>query len=324
MAKTSGLAISGLLTGALVWGLIWYPYRILEEAGVSGAPATLATYAVALIAAVTLFHRDLHRLRRIEPILAAIALTAGWTNLAYVLGMIHGQVMQVLLLFYLAPLWTLLIARVLLGERAGAVGALLVVLSLAGAAIMLWEQTGWHLPIPHSVAEWLGLSSGVTFALSNVLIRKAHQVDIRVKSVAVFGGVALVAMAVVPMDGASFAEPIRAGLPAIALLVLLGLVIFATNLAVQHGLTGVGANQAIVLLLSELVVAAVSSYFLAGEAMRWNQWVGGAMIVTASLLSGRLAAREAPSGTQTLQSMPRDPLSEVAASPPGDAPRPRS
>ena len=292
MAKASGRAVAGLLTGALVWGLIWYPYRVLEESGASGAPATLATYAVALLAAVVLFHRELRGLRRADPLLLAIAFAAGWTNLAYVLGMIHGRVMPVLLLFYLAPLWTVVFARLLLGERAGAVGGLVILLSLAGAAVMLWEP-GSQLPIPRTGAEWLGLSSGVTFALSNVLIRKANHLDIRVKSVAVCAGVVAVALVVTPLDGASFAEPLGAGWPAIGLLVLLGLVILATNLAVQYGLTGVGANQAIVLLLSELVVAAASSYVLAGESMRWNQWVGGAMIVGASLLSGRLGGAQA-------------------------------
>jgi drug/metabolite transporter (DMT)-like permease len=318
MAKTSGIAVTGLLTGALVWGLLWYPYRILEEAGISGAPATLATYSVALLIAVALFHRDLRALRRIDPMLVAIGLTAGWTNLAYVLGMIHGQVMQVLLLFYLAPLWTLVFARIILKERAGAVGALVVLLSLVGAAIMLWKS-GVPVPIPRSFAEWLGLSSGVTFALSNVLIRRAHHLDIRIKAVAVFGGVVLIALIVIPMDGASIAEPLRAGLPAIGLIVLLGLVIFATNLAVQHGLTGVGANQAIVLLLSELIVAAVSSYFLAGEAMRWNQWLGGAMIVGASLLSGRLATRESASAPLAAASGLPTQLEVPAANQSGDA-----
>jgi drug/metabolite transporter (DMT)-like permease len=320
MAKTSGIAVTGLLTGALVWGLLWYPYRILEETGVSGAPATLATYSVALLIAVALFYRDLRVLRRLDPMLVAIGLTAGWTNLAYVLGMIHGQVMQVLLLFYLAPLWTLVFARIILKERAGAVGVLVVLLSLIGAAIMLWKS-GIPVPIPRSFAEWLGLSSGVTFALSNVLIRRAHHLDIRVKAVAVFGGVVLMALIVIPMDGASAAEPLRAGLPAIGLIVLLGVVIFATNLAVQYGLTGVGANQAIVLLLSELIIAAVSSYFLAGEAMRWNQWLGGAMIVGASLLSGRLGTRESVSAPLAAASGLPDRLEVRAANQSGDAPQ---
>jgi hypothetical protein len=74
-------AVAGLLTGALVWGLIWYPYRLLEATGTRGASATLATYAVALVAACVLFRRDLRALRRPDVFLILIALSAGWTNL---------------------------------------------------------------------------------------------------------------------------------------------------------------------------------------------------------------------------------------------------
>lgn len=288
MTDGKASAVLGLLTGALVWGLIWYPYRLLEEAGMSGSLATLASYAVALIAAVALFRRELGPLLRPDLNLALIALSAGWCNLAYVLGMIHGQVMQVLLLFYLAPLWTVLFARLLLDERPGAIGASVILLSLAGAAVMLWQPTA-HLPVPRTGAEWLGLSSGFTFALSNVLIRRARHQTIRLKSTAVVAGVVLVALLVVPLDSGASA-PLKAGIawPHLALLIAIGLLLLATNLAVQHGLTLTSANQAIVIMLTELVVAAVSAYLLAGEAMRWNEWAGSSMIVAASLLSGRM------------------------------------
>ena len=59
MAKNKVSAVLGLLTGALVWGLIWYPYRVLEEHGLSGIQATLATYAVALLLALVLFRGEL-------------------------------------------------------------------------------------------------------------------------------------------------------------------------------------------------------------------------------------------------------------------------
>lgn len=285
MGKAS--AVAGLLTGALVWGLIWYPYRLLEEAGVRGTLSTLATYAVALLAACILFRRNLGALHRPDRLLVLIALSAGWTNLGYVLGMIHGQVMQVLLLFYLAPLWTVLFAALLLGERPGNLGLVVILLSLAGAATMLW-QPGMSLPVPHSAAEWFGLSAGIGFALSNVLIRKARHLEIPVKAVAVFAGVVATALVVAALEGAPLSEPFAAGPGPLLLLLVLGLVIFATNLAVQHGLMRVSANRAIVLLLSELVVAALSSYVLALEAMRWTQWAGGSMIVAATLLSGRL------------------------------------
>lgn len=286
MKNANATAIGGLLTGALVWGLIWYPYRELEEAGVSPAAATLASYAVALVLSLVLFRDQLRGLLRADWLLLAIALSSGWTNLAYVLGMVHGEVMQVLLLFYLAPLWTVFFARLLLRERAGLVGLLVVLLSLAGAVLMLWTP-GLSLPLPDSAAEWFGLTAGITFALANVLIRKAHHQSIRLKAVAVFAGVVVVALAVLPFEGAFAASAVAA--PASLLLVAgIGVVLLVANLAVQHGLTHIAANQAIVILLSELIVAAVSAYVLAGESMHWNQWLGGTMVVAATLLSGRL------------------------------------
>jgi drug/metabolite transporter (DMT)-like permease len=73
---------------------------------------------------------------------------------------------------------------------------------------------------------------------------------------------------------------------------LIGLVLLATNLFVQYGLTHTPANRAIVIFLFELVVAALSSWLLAEEAMTLKEWVGGAMIVAASLFSGKLEVRE--------------------------------
>lgn len=66
------------------------------------------------------------------------------------------------------------------------------------------------------------------------------------------------------------------------------MVIFATNLVVQEGVTRVAANQAIVILLSELLFAAVAAHLLAGERMTVNQFAGGSLIVIATLLSGNL------------------------------------
>jgi drug/metabolite transporter (DMT)-like permease len=58
------------------------------------------------------------------------------------------------------------------------------------------------------------------------------------------------------------------------------------SLALQYGLSRIPANRAIVILLFELVVAAIASYWLAGEILRPQDWIGGALIVAASLASG--------------------------------------
>jgi drug/metabolite transporter (DMT)-like permease len=158
---------------------------------------------------------------------------------------------------------------------------------------MLWDP-GLHFPWPRTAAEWFGLSSGMTFALSNVLIRKARHHSIRVKSAAVCAGVVLIALLVVLLQGECCTSALNAGWGAAGLSIAIGLIALAANLAVQHGLNVVSANQAIVILLSELVVGAVASYVLAGEVMRWNQWAGGAIILLATLLSGRLSHEPSP------------------------------
>ena len=58
--------------------------------------------------------------------------------------------------------------------------------------------------------------------------------------------------------------------------------------AVQYGLARVPANQAIVIFLFELVVAAIAAYFLSHERMGLQEWVGAIMIIAASLFSGHM------------------------------------
>jgi drug/metabolite transporter (DMT)-like permease len=285
--KDNVVAVSCLLAGALVWGLIWYPYRALQGAGLGGASATCLTYLLALLPAMVLFRNRWRQVRESAALLAVLALAAGVCNVAYVLAMLYGEVVRVMLLFYLAPLWTLLFSRVLLDERAGVRGYPVIALSLAGALVMLWHPGG-RWPWPYTVAEWLGLLAGMAFALANVLSRKAAATDEAIKSCSVWAGVTLVALAVALVIERPIAELAALDPQAWLLVVLLALVLFCVNLVVQYGLARTSANRAIVIMLSELVFAAGSSYFLAFERIGWRDWLGGAMLVSAALFSGRL------------------------------------
>src|SRR3989338_11525129 len=174
------MPIAGVLSGSLVWGLIWYPYRVLQDAGVSGALATLLTYLLAMLCGAFMLPRVWRELRLHDEAgwwAAALLLSAGWTNFGYVLAVLHGEGMRVLLLFYLAPLWTILFSYWLLGERLNRYGYLIIALSFSGAFIMLWKpQLG--LPLPDNLAEWLALSAGMAFALANVVSRRAAHLSL--------------------------------------------------------------------------------------------------------------------------------------------------
>src|SRR5260221_12543826 len=116
----------GLLAGASFWGVVWYPYRLLARAGLDGVWSTILTYGFALAVGVLVFPRAVASLRRVTPLALLMGLAIGWSNPAYVLAALEGEVTRVLLLFYLAPLWTVPLARLILCERLdrAAVGAM--------------------------------------------------------------------------------------------------------------------------------------------------------------------------------------------------------
>lgn len=288
-SKQKFLAVIGLLTGAMVWGLMWYPYRALQDAGVSGELATLVSYAIALISGLLATGPVWREVRNAGWWGIALMACAGWTNLGYVLAMLDGEVMRVLLLFYLAPLWTVFLSHWLLGEKLNRYGCAIIALSLGGAFIMLWSAEQ-GLPLPQNQAEWIGLSAGMGFAMLNVTVRRTQHLSVNFKASAVWLGTVLFTALLLLYHGNVAAQVQDITSNAWWLLGLIGLVLCATSFIVQYGLTHLPANQAIVLFLSELVFAAVSSYLLAGEEMGVRELTGAALIISASLLSGKIHA----------------------------------
>jgi drug/metabolite transporter (DMT)-like permease len=199
--------------------------------------------------------------------------------------------MRVVLLFYLAPVWTVIFSRWLLGEKLSLWGWLIMAFSFAGALTILWPAGG-GLPLPANQAEWIALSAGMTFALANVVTRKVAEADVWAKSLAIWGGVTVLALVALALESQPFEFASQATGSVWLLLLGIGLAIGIMTLAVQYGLSHTAANQAIVIFLFELVVAAISSWFLANEALSLREWVGAAMIIAGSLFSGHLEHKD--------------------------------
>ena len=279
-----------LLLGASIWGVLWYPYRLLAQAGIDGIWSTLLTYGLALVVGVAMFPRHARALFPLHPLTLLMAAAIGWSNLAYVIGVLEGQVMRVLLLFYLAPLWTMPIARIVLRERLDGRGIVVMALAFTGAMTMLWHpQLGF--PWPSERAEWLALLAGFLFALGNVLVRRLDHLSDAAKSVAIWAGVSFAALVHVGQSDVATSAAISAATARWPIVVGIGLVLVAMSLAIQYGLSRLAANRAIVILLFELVVAAFAAYYLAGERLGVQDWIGGALIAAASVASSAIKAR---------------------------------
>lgn len=287
-SKQNYWAIFGLLFGAMCWGIIWYPYRIMSDAGVSGVTASFYTYCIAIILGIPLFARHWRGVFKLPKSAIWLSIVAGWTNLSYVLAVIDGEVMRVMLLFYLAPLWTLVLARFWLKETITKAGLASIFIAMLGAYIMLanpFDSTTNHIPMPQNNAEWLALSAGIGFSFTNVIARKSAHLSLAAKSMLIWLGVAGVSLLFIPFLTHTFPNPQFFTLNNWLIMGVIAILIMAATLFVQYGVTKMTALRASVLFLFELVVAAIAAYYLANEAMLLNEWIGGAFIIAAGLLA---------------------------------------
>ncbi|MCE9633529.1 MAG: DMT family transporter [Methylophilales bacterium] len=289
-SKQKSLAVTGLLFGAVAWGSVWYPYRILAEAGLPGIQSNLAVYIVALLLGCLMFGRQLWRERAFSWLALSMGLAAGWSNVGYILAVLQGEVMRILLLFYLSPLWTVLLSHFLLDERSDKKELMVMVMSVCGMLVMLWQGFD-NLPIPQSGAEWLALSAGFTFALSNVLVRRATHLSVPTKSFWTWVGVCVICLSFLSIEASPWPAMLKLVSVNWELVLAVGACLFSLTLAVQFGVTHIAVNRAAIIFMFELVVGAITSYFLAGEVMSAREWIGGTMIICAALFEANRASQ---------------------------------
>ena len=275
------LPLLALLYAASFWGFVWYPIRLLEGLGLSGLWQTLISYAAALALITLLRGLPLKSLTGQGRNAFWLTLASGWTNVAFVLAVIDGEVVRVLILFYLSPLWAALLGRWLLAEPIRPHTGFMLTLGLAGAVIMLWQPGALQTPVNR--ADWLALSAGVAFALTNVMTRRMQGVSDRLKTQLAWAGVVAISglwllVATLPVPHVTAA----AWLGALALGVL---GFFFSTLAVVYAVSRMPIQRSSVIMLFEIVVGALSAWLLAGEGMGWREWLGGTLIVGAGLIA---------------------------------------
>jgi len=272
------LAIASLLFSASLWGILWYPLRLLNSAGLSAVWSSLIMYfAAAVLAIPFLLKRDILNLAKRKDLLL-LALAAGITNVAFVVALIEGEVMRVMLLFYLSPLWTVLLGRWWLKEKLSFSAIVMLLTAMSGSIVMLWNPNiGW--PWPHDLADWLALMASIAFSVNNVQARKLADVDMQTKTAVIWWGVVVISLLVLVWQ--------QSPIPDVSINVWLGawclgwFGIVVMTVAVLYGVAKMPVYRSSVIMLFELVVAAIAAWVLTNEVMTLQEWLGGGLILMA-------------------------------------------
>lgn len=283
-SSPSTLRASALVAiSAFVWGCWWIPLREIDRYGLKGDWTSVAVLAIAALCLTPLIVRRLGRLLRAGAMVWGTGLFFGAMFSTYQHGLITADVVRVTLLFYLAPVWGTLLGIVFLGLRFSPRRVVVIALGFAGAAVILDFEGG--VPSPRGLGEWMGLASGIAFAVGATF---AHKVvgDYELEKVwlsLAFGALLSTVFALVnPVFSMPTADQIFAAAPFTFGVVVV--ILIPITWIMVWGAQRLDPGRISLLLMLEVVAASITSALLAGEHYGIEKLLGTVMILTAGAI----------------------------------------
>jgi drug/metabolite transporter (DMT)-like permease len=265
------------------WGVLWVPMRHIEAMGLSGLWVVVVFHFLPALAMLPLIVRTAPSSRRDWERAAVAGALMGAGFALYALGLVVASVTKTVILFYMTPIWSTVIAYFVLRERAGWGRWLAIAAALVGCALV----TGVNRDeLRFDPADLLGLLSGLFWALGSVMIRRYDGLNfVHVSFLQYLSGGIMALLAALylgdplPQLNAFLQAIPPAFLASVVVFLPSVLLIFRIMQYVSPGLVGI-------LMLSEALVAAVSAAFWLGETLSSTQWIGVSAILTTGVFIG--------------------------------------
>ena len=277
------LASAVTLWTGMFWGLYWLPVRALAEMGLAGGWGTLAITLAAAGALLPLAVANRDRLATADPLaLASIAL-GGAAFALYSVGFLYGRVAIIILLWFLSPVWSTLIGRYVMGWPTPRLRYAAIVVGVAGLVVMLGADG--QAPAPRGIGEWMSLAGGVLWSFSTTGIRAKSDVGPFSAAFIFAVGAASATLALAPLLGPWPKIAAHDAAKLIGLALATGGMWWVASIAsLMWAATRLDPARVAILLMSEVLIGAVSAAFLAGERLRDFEILGGALVLCAGVL----------------------------------------
>jgi drug/metabolite transporter (DMT)-like permease len=292
------LANLAVAASALFWGTLWWPMRQLAARGVEGPWVAVLTFAVPVVIFLPIALWRQRRFRQGGWLLLGTGLLIGSSSMLYADGVLIGEIVRVMLLFYLMPVWSVLFERLIIGTPVTPIRFGTIALGLIGMVVLLGFEDGF--PLPRSLGDWFGLTSGVTWALGIVFVRLQGPTGAFEKTYAQFTGALLTGLLLMPV--------ILSPVPAFPVTAVLDhwpwlFAISAVWLVPTAGLSIWGAGQlspvrSALLLMFEVPVGVISAVLLTDEPFGLREMIGGILIVSAAILDVLLVPQPSESAQE--------------------------
>lgn len=292
--------MTAMMVAGLVWGVFWIPLRALDEAGISGVWAVVVFYALPSMLLMPLIILRRHRLIRGGIRLHLAALLAGTALVLYSGSLIFTEVVRALLFFYITPIWSSLLARIVLAERITPERWATIGLASVGLATILRLDQGFDIAL--NLGDWMGLGSGVIWAFAAVTLRSGPSdqgIDYTILYF-LWGSIAAFALALLPSTGSGVAfslDGLFAVLPWI-IPVMLFLVI-PSSFVIMWGAAIISPGLVPLLFMTEISAGTITAGLWANEPFGSREIAGVVLITAAGIfepLRGLIQERRSGTG----------------------------
>jgi len=230
-----------------------------------------------------------------------IALSYGITNLAFNWAIAEGNVLRVVFLFYLMPIWASIFAVILIKEKPTLISLIAIAIAIAGAFLILiydqWSTTFVSVEnfLTIGKEDFLAIIGGIFFGLGNVLIRKATRITSLLKTFAIFFGTFLVAATFLLINYVLHSTGKFLILNTINpelftdFKFLFTFLSFVIGLGLANFLLQLGASKLPIfitstLLMFEIIVAMISTNILQVSPLQFHEFIGGVLVLIAASL----------------------------------------
>lgn len=277
-----------ILLCASVWGLFWIPLQYFDASGVKALWAVAGiTFSAALIAIAFAIRFGMARQGDFK-LLLITGLGMGAANVLYFAGILLSDVLRVIFLFYLLPLWATLFAKMFFNVPIGRKRIFAIALAVLGVWLLLGAG-GW--PLPKNLGDVFGILAGMLWALGLTMMRGRQEIDIFMAGASTFA-IAFV-LAVLLGTILHITRPdIQPTLPTVdqlgsvvlPMLAFGAFVLWTSIIGQLWGAKHVAATTAALLTMSEIVVATISIAMLQASSMEILSMVGACLILLAVLI----------------------------------------
>ena len=271
-----------LYAGA-VWGLFWIPLRELEDAGFQGLWITVVYF---LIPALCLIPVTIWRWKYVKRggfQLQLTAIISGGALLLYSTSIVYTDVVRAILLFYLTPVWGIILGRIFLGDKISTPRVIAMILAIIGMLTIF--GLGAKFPLPQNLGDWLGLCSGFMWAIAMVLINKNKNHSTIELTVGFFQWSLILSLFAAVLLSPNNLPSFDKIVPVIPLmLTFMVLLILPGTYASLWGPKYLNPGVVGLLFMTEIVVGAISVAILAGEPFGIREITGVLFIAGASIL----------------------------------------